>query len=370
MLYPRHFEIAVPATLFITSAILIGVRFSKPKTHEVSTPITAVPQIKTASKRNIVPRKSEVPLAVEAPQLMQWDGDVQDPPSDAIIFAEMDALQKLAASGNAEAQFRLAVLMLIRVDQGSDEFTIDETVKWFRAAAEQKHLEACYQLAVLYTVGIYVPQDSGLASELYQLATPSKDGYAELQIGVISADAKDYAQARHWFSKAAKQGSSDAAYNLGYFAFEGLGEPVDYKKARQHFLQAAEQDHVTACAYLGEISLEGHGRPQNQSEAMAWYMKAAELGNAIAQFNVALLHEQNGDDFTALKWYEKAGRQGYANAASNAGVLYFNLGDYANAEKWMRHAITLGSTEAIFNISNLERQKKLEESVYYPHFGY
>lgn len=77
--------------------------------------------------------------------------------------------------------------------------------------------------------------------------------------------------------------------------------------------------------------------PQNYNEGLAAHQAGdyntalkewrplAEQGNAITQYNLALMYK-NGegiaeDNFEAVKWYKRAAEQGYASAQNNLGNM-------------------------------------------------
>ena len=62
--------------------------------------------------------------------------------------------------------------------------------------------------------------------------------------------------------------------------------------------------------------------------ALKEWRPLAEQGNAITQYNLALMYK-NGegiaeDNVEAVKWYKRAAEQGYASAQNNLGNMYYN----------------------------------------------
>jgi len=99
-------------------------------------------------------------------------------------------IRTAAEQGNAESQFRLALMY----DQGIGvEQDPTVAVKWMLKAAEQGYVEAQYNLATSYDTGYGVVQD--------------------------------YAEAVRWYRAAAKQGYSSAQKNLGVKFGLGQGVP-------------------------------------------------------------------------------------------------------------------------------------------------
>ena len=106
--------------------------------------------------------------------------------------------------------------------------------------------------------------------------------------------------------------------------------------------------------------------PQNYNEGLAAHQAGdyntalkewrplAEQGNAITQYNLALMYK-NGegiaeDNVEAAKWYQRAAEQGYASAQNNLGLKYAQgegvSEDYAEAIKWWRLSAEQGNTLA------------------------
>ena len=61
--------------------------------------------------------------------------------------------------------------------------------------------------------------------------------------------------------------------------YYGVGVPQDYAQAVHWFRKAAEQGHAEAQDRLGFCYAEGHGVPQDYAQAVHWYRKAVAQGN-------------------------------------------------------------------------------------------
>ena len=72
----------------------------------------------------------------------------------------------------------------------------------------------------------------------------------------------------------------------------------------------------------------GRGVPQDFGEAAAWYHKAAEQGHAAAQYNLGVSYGMGQgvpqDDDQAVVWFRKAAEQGHAFAQNNLAEMYYN----------------------------------------------
>lgn len=96
---------------------------------------------------------------------------------------------------------------------------------------------------------------------------------------------KNARESIEWYTKAAKQGSSIAQYNLGIMYKDGEGTSKNYQEAIKWFTQAANQGNLDAQNNLGAMYEYGLGVARDNIKAMEWYLKAAKQGSSIAQYN-------------------------------------------------------------------------------------
>jgi hypothetical protein len=84
--------------------------------------------------------------------------------------------------------------------------------------------------------------------------------------------------AAHSFEQAARQGNSDAQYNLGVMYENGQGIEQDYARAAYWYELAAEQGHARAQYQLGNLYREGLGVKENPAIMEEWWQRAAAQG--------------------------------------------------------------------------------------------
>jgi hypothetical protein len=136
---------------------------------------------------------------------------------------------------------------------------------------------------------------------------------------------QDYAQAVHWFRKAAEQGHAFAQYNLGWCYVHGSGVPQDYAQAVHWFRQGAEQGHAFPQFNLGGCYANGRGVPQDSAQAVHWYRKAAEQGHEFAQHDLGLCYEEGEgilkNAVVACVWLRLAAEQGLVRAKVRFAAL-------------------------------------------------
>ena len=102
------------------------------------------------------------------------------------------------------------------------------------------------------------------------------------------------------------------------------------------------------------------------SAAYDEWLPLAELGDAEAQYNLGVMHDEGAgmeqDLAAAAGWYRKAAEQGFMDAQTNLGIMYFHgqgvEHDLAEAARWFGQAAGQGDNEAA---GYLERIDKLLE---------
>ena len=87
-----------------------------------------------------------------------------------------------------------------------------------------------------------------------------------------------------WYEKAAAQGNSHAAYQLGKLYLQGEQVPKDVTKALEYLSQSTEQGNQYAQYALGKLYLMGEEVAQDRERAYRWLSESAFQGNEHAQF--------------------------------------------------------------------------------------
>ncbi|EAY29272.1 leucine-rich repeat domain-containing protein [Microscilla marina] len=164
-------------------------------------------------------------------------------------------------------------------------------------------------------------------------------------------------KATHWFEQSGALGLISGQYNAALMYHHGRGVKVNFSKAVFWYHQAAEQGHASAAANLGWMYADGKGVTINKSLAADYYRKAALKGQQDAQRNLAhLLRDGDGVDKNeaeAFNWYEKAASKGDASALVNLGWMYQKgkgcRQDYIKALKYYTEAANKGHSRAQYN---------------------
>jgi TPR repeat protein len=131
----------------------------------------------------------------------------------------------------------------------------------------------------------------------------------------------------------AESGDAEAQFSLGFsFANQGSVAP-DYAQAAHWYLKAADQNHALAQFNLGIMFSVGQGVTRDENQSDVWMRRAAQGGDAGAQHNLgsrcrrACFDEGAGNlretRLEAYKWFSLAALQGYRG--SDAAVARLTL---------------------------------------------
>jgi uncharacterized protein len=184
----------------------------------------------------------------------------------------------------ASAASRRALYQLGRAYAANQQAT--EAAGAYRKAAEKGSTSAMVELGVLFATGSGVAKDKAQARKLFERAAGGGNPRGATNLAALNESggaAPDPAQTRAALAKAADANSAEAQYQLGLLLAEGTGGPKDDIAARALFEKAAAQDHPGALERMGAFAQNGRGGPQDASAAKVYYEKAAALGNEEAK---------------------------------------------------------------------------------------
>ncbi|KAF9156118.1 hypothetical protein BG015_007160 [Linnemannia schmuckeri] len=243
------------------------------------------------------------------------------------IQASSGSTRQLAEQGNAQAQYQIA--QQYELGQGVPQ---DHTLalEWHLKSAEQGLADAQFSVGTLYrqfhVLAPGVPRDYRKAMDWFLKAAAQGHAAAQHSIGRMyecgEGVLKSDVIAAGWYRKAGEAGSIAAAMMVGYWYKIGTGGlPKDSKRSLQWYIKAAENGGSLGARNVGDIYSEGRGVKKDLNKGLEWYMKAVELDekDTFAMFTVGKLYEQGGkglekDLKKAREWYEKAARKGNLDA--------------------------------------------------------
>src|SRR5258706_14833631 len=160
---------------------------------------------------------------------------------------------------------------------------VPEAIAAWRKAADQGSTSAMVELGVAYGTGSGVARDEAQARKLFERAAEAGNPRGVTNLAALSGGApSDPAKARGLLAKAAET-NAEAQYQLGLMMADGTGGPADDNPPRALFEKAAAQNHPGALERMGAFAQSGRGGPKDSDAAKAYYEKAAALGNEDAK---------------------------------------------------------------------------------------
>jgi TPR repeat protein len=213
-------------------------------------------------------------------------------PSDPDKPADVKGVPDIAASDiataikycrNAANASRRAMYQLGRAYAANRQ--MPEAIAAWRKASDKGSTSAMVELGVLYGTGAGVARDEAQARKLFERAAEAGNPRGISNLAALGGGAgapSDPARARELLSKAAET-NAEAQYQLGMMLAEGNGGAKDDAAARALFEKAAAQNHPGALERMGAFAQEGRGGPKDSDAAKSYYQRAAALGDEDAK---------------------------------------------------------------------------------------
>jgi len=234
---------------------------------------------------------------------------------------------KAAEQEHALAMHRLAVMYMLGQGVEQDVLSgiqlMESAVPGLRKLAATNNADAQFKLGLVLLYGTGSNIDSNAALELISAAAKAGNPMAQFVFGdLILRDNRkepDLKATRAWFLKAAQQGLPRAQLKLAAMMLEGVGGPRDEVGAATWLRKAADQGHANAQYFYGQILGEGKGVPRNAKTSIEWIRKSALQGFPSALFKLGQIYHRGigvkQDPKEAYFWYSLAVRQGNELAA-------------------------------------------------------
>ena len=235
--------------------------------------------------------------------------------------------------------------------------SIKQPINFFVKSAELGSDVAKYNMAILSIYGLGIPQNLAqgiklleknndtraknflgdiyacknvtIATKWYEESANLGNAYAQNALGrFYEIENKNYTGALELYEKSANQGYKVAQYHVGLACLGGAN--YNEEKALKFIRQSASQNYANAQSRLGRLYSHGIGVKMDIAEAKKWYTLSANQNFCVAQYNLAVLHKQEGEFFEAFRWYIKALENGDADVQ-----LYIDdlLGDYYDTRR-------------------------------------
>jgi uncharacterized protein len=212
-------------------------------------------------------------------------------PSDPDRPAEIKGVAEIAAADiataikfcrQASSVSRRAMYELGRA-YAADRQMPQAMAAW-RKAADKGSTSAMVELGVLYGTGAGVAKDEAQARKLFERAAEAGNPRGVTNLAALGGTATppDPTRARELLSKAAET-NAEAQYQLGLMLADGSGGEKDEVGARALFEKAAAQNHPGALLQMGAFAEAGRGGPKDAAAAKSYYQRAADLGDEDAK---------------------------------------------------------------------------------------
>ena len=213
--------------------------------------------------------------------------DTSDPdkPADVKGVAEIapaDIPTAIKFCKQASGASRRAMYQLGRA-YAADRQTPQAIAAW-RKAADKGSTSAMVELGVLYGTGAGVAKDEAQARKLFERAAEAGNPRGVTNLAALGGNAapSDPSRARELLAKAAET-NAEAQYQLGLMLADGTGGEKDEVGARVLFEKAAARNHPGALLQMGAFTEAGRGGPKDPAAAKAYYQRAADLGDDDAK---------------------------------------------------------------------------------------
>ena len=157
----------------------------------------------------------------------------------------------------------------------------------------------------------------------------------------------DHSRAADAYSRAIEEQADHAPslYNLACCFDQGVGRPRDPAEALSLFERAGDAGDADG-AYNAALAHEEMGHPVGV--VLSWYARAAAKQHPEALNNLALLEEDKGESARVALF--KAALSGLPEAQYNYAVMCEEEGDYDSAAHWWAEAAARGNRSAMYNL--------------------
>ena len=147
----------------------------------------------------------------------------------------------------------------------------------------------------------------------------------DYEAGLRLLDLGQYMDALKSFGRSAKNGNTDAQYQIGIMFLEGEGMKANPEEAAYWFRKAAQNGHALSQFEIGRCFLTGTGVQSGERMAAEWFWRAAEQGDPDAALYVARMYRDGRgmkqDIDKARKYYKLAVAAGIKEAVQEMEQL-------------------------------------------------
>jgi len=271
-------------------------------------------------------------------------------------------LKNLASHGDEHAMFVLGETYYCGYEGvGLGKQDLNESIRWFKLAAEKGNVQAQEWMAEAYFEGHFIdgePFTEGIDDApdwLFKM--PMKCRMEDFLVEDCCEVVAD------WYTQAAKKSNLDAMCSLGEMCLHGDCVDMDFDEALKWYRLAAKQGHAMAQCNLGQFYFDGEYVKRSHASALKWFSLSAQQDYPPAQVGLGIFYyyglvvEKNIEK--AIELFKKAAAHGEEKAYHWLGCAYADgLEDYKEAAKWYRKAAKLNLWFACYRLWTFYRDGK------------
>ncbi len=265
-----------------------------------------------------------------------------------------------------KSKLQRATVLRNRAISISDRGNQRKAFRWFLAAARLGDEQSQVKVGYDYAYGVSGGADAAEAIRWWKRADRQGSWDAAFNLGMYFRDRKEWYKALCWFERAHELGDKDALVEIAKIHLRYHGD----RDAGLRCLKAAaaEMSNLTKPAqlavkqllkkqkavskgealYLSAEILDDRGR---FAEAYPLLLNAAKVGDLSSQLMLGnyLSDGRKGvprNSDRAVYWYKRVFAQGHTSGAYNLAMHYFQLGDIDEAFRWFERAAGAGDYSA------------------------
>ena len=204
---------------------------------------------------------------------------------------------KAAAKGHEESK---ATVMKALMGAWKPETNAPVVWKWLKEEAEGGNVEACYQLAILYSMDEDFGIDPKASVPWFKKASDGGHQEAMFTMAMFNYNGElvptNKTESARLLSLVDSKAQPIASEALGIMTLAGDGVIKDVSKGLSLLETAARFGRAQSAAMIGQIYLAGEILPMDERKALEWLIKAGELGDASSMAKAGLMVRQASDE--------------------------------------------------------------------------
>jgi TPR repeat protein len=206
-----------------------------------------------------------------------------------------------------------------------------KALTYLRRAADAGHVDARYQLGLIYAGFMLGEVNEPAALQWFLSAADAGHVHAQLEVALAYYNGKgttiDRVSAARWYERAAESGDMFAANKLMLMLHKGDGIPKNEARAIELMRKVAASGSPPTLTALGEMLEWADDGLKKLDEAEAAYRKASNAGEPRAQYRLGLMLERRGQFNEASRLYAESENRRFGIGAYRLGRMYeYGLG--------------------------------------------